>query len=672
MTSIANDQKLIERAVNTIRFLSVDGVQKANSGHPGMPMGMADCAFILWTQFLKYNPEDPDWPNRDRFILSAGHGSMLLYSMLHLAGYNVSLDELKQFRQWGSGTAGHPEYGHLPGIETTTGPLGQGFANGVGMALAAKMTAKKFNTDEFPLFDHHVFSIVSDGDLMEGVSSEAASIAGHLKLGNIVYLYDDNQITIEGKTSLAFSEDVAKRFDAYGWHTLGIEGHNHQQIENAIQKGIQETGRPTLILARTHIGYGSPNKQDTAGIHGSPLGEEEVLKTKENLGWPPEPTFLIPDDVKALFRKRNDALQEEYKKWQTHFDKWQIKHKDLFSLYTVMREKILPDNLEEELITALPDKPAATRAIGGMVLNKATELVPGLCGGSADLAPSTKTWINDSPPISAGQYDGKNLHFGIREHGMGGILNGMAVYGGLIPFGSTFLVFADYVRPSIRLSSIMKAQSIYVFTHDSIFVGEDGPTHQPIEQVASLRAIPKLHVYRPADGLETAMGWAAALRRKDGPSAFCLTRQTVPILQRDAGFDIRNIQKGGYVLSETEKGIPDVILAATGSEVGVAVEAKEILESKGKKVRVVSVPCLDTFQEQDDIYKLKVIPEKIPIAVIEAGIAQGWFSLSRAPFLMIGMNRFGASAPAKILADKFGFNGPAVAERVNHWLEKIP
>ena len=669
MGGMTNDKKLIELAVNTIRMLAVDGTQKANSGHPGMPMGMADCAYVLWTAFLKYNPEDPEWPNRDRFILSAGHGSMLLYSMLHLAGYDVSLEDLKQFRQWNSPTAGHPEYGHIAGVETTTGPLGQGFANGVGMALASKMMADKFNTNE-AIIDHHVYAIVSDGDLMEGVASEAASIAGHLKLGNLIYLYDDNQITIEGNTSLAFSENVAKRFEAYGWHTLSIDGHNHDEIADAIQKGIDENQRPTLILAKTHIGFGSPNKQDTAGVHGSPLGEDEVAQTKKNLGWPLEPTFLVPDEVRALFAERAEALANDYNSWNALFKKWQDNNRPLYTTWKAIHEKDVPDDLEEQLAVVIPDKPTATRVIGGKVLNKAAELMAGLCGGSADLAPSTKTMIENEPSVVAGQYGGRNLHFGIREHGMGGIMNGMALYGGLIPYGSTFLVFADYVRPSVRLSALMGVQAIYIFTHDSIFVGEDGPTHQPVEHVASLRAIPNLHVSRPADGLETAAAYAQAIRRKDGPTAFCLTRQNLPVLEREEGFKIRNIQKGGYILSREKGGRPDVVLIGTGSEVSVAVEAKSILEQKGYDVRVVSMPCLDAFQEQGESYIRQIIPDDIPVVVVEAGIAQGWSALTRAPFLMIGMNRFGASAPAKILAEKFGLTGSSAAEKVEAWLKK--
>lgn len=659
-------------AVNTIRFLAVDGTQKANSGHPGMPMGMADCMFVLWNQFLKFNSRVPDWPNRDRFILSAGHGSILLYAMLYLSGYDVTLDDLKSFRQWESKTPGHPEYGCLPGIETTTGPLGQGFANGVGMALAEKIMASKFNREDFFPFSHRIFGIVSDGDLMEGIASEAASLAGHLKLDNIIYIYDDNQITIEGKTELTFSEDVAKRFQSYGWYTIKIDGHNHREITQALKEGIAQTEQPTLILAKSHIGYGSPNKQDTAGVHGAPLGEEEVEKTKNQLNWPLEPTFFIPEEVKSLFIERNQILQKEYASWQNEFQKWQTAHPDLAQLLESMTSKSIPEDLEIQLLESLPEKASATRNIGGKVLNKAAELVPGLIGGSADLAPSTKTLIENDQSIAPNFYHGRNFHFGIREHGMGGILNGLSLYGGLIPFGSTFLVFADYMRPSIRLAALMETQAIYIFTHDSIFVGEDGPTHQPIEQLASLRVIPNLHVFRPADGLETAMAWAYAIRRTNGPTALCLTRQTVPNLEREEGFTSELICHGGYVLSSEKVRDPEVILVGTGSEVSVVLEARDLLEHQGRNVRVVSIPSLDVFKEQSQSFRESVIPFRgRPVVVVEAGISQGWHEITRSPLLFIGMNRFGASAPYQILSEKFGFTGKAVAEMTSCWLKEI-
>lgn len=663
---------LEQKAINTIRMLAVDAVEKANSGHPGMPMGMADSAFVLWTRFLRFNPKDPNWPNRDRFVLSAGHGSMLLYSMLYLSGYEVTLEDLKQFRQWESRTPGHPEYGCLPGVETTTGPLGQGFANGVGMALAAKMAEARFNREGFPIINHRIFAIVSDGDLMEGIASEAASLAGHLRLGNLIYLYDDNHITIEGSTDLAFSEDVEKRFQSYGWHTVRADGHNLNSIESAIQAGIEEKERPTLVLVRTHIGFGSPNKQDKESCHGAPLGKEEVLKTKENLGWPLEPTFYVPDEVKTLFQNRVKELEKEYQNWQTLYQAWRKQFPELADLWDQMHRKKIKPSLEEKLVEAVPPgKPTATRIHGWKVLQKAAEEMPGLVGGSADLAPSTKTIIENAGSIRAGDFTGRNLHFGIREHAMGGMLNGMALYGGFIPYGSTFLVFSDYMRPSIRLAALMGLQVIYVFTHDSIFVGEDGPTHQPIEHLAVLRAIPGLTVIRPADGLETAYAWAYALRKQDGPTALCLTRQNVPDLPRPEHFDGNLIHKGGYVISPEENTKKlFLILVATGSEVAVAIEAKKILQEKGHHIRVVSMPSTSIFAKQPVSYQQSVIPPDIPVVVVEAGIAQGWRDLIPNPMLFIGMQRFGASAPAEILAEKFGFTGPAVAEKIMAWLEK--
>ena len=669
---VTEQEQLEQLAVNTIRMLAADGVQKANSGHPGLPMGMADCAYVLWSRFLRYNPQDPNWPDRDRFILSAGHGSMLLYAMLYLTGYEVMMEDLGQFRQWESRTPGHPEYGCLPGVETSTGPLGQGFANGVGMAIASKIAASRFNRAAFPIIDHRVYAIVSDGDLMEGISSEAASIAGHLQLGNLIYLYDDNYITIEGKTELAFSEDVEKRFQAFGWHTAKTDGHDRKKVAEAIQLGIDEIRKPTLILARTHIGYGSPGKQDDASVHGAPLGTEEMNNTKRNLGWPPDKEFYVPDGVLDVFRRRSAALRPEYDAWQKRFAEWQKRYPDLAELWKNMQSKKLPQHLEELLISGLPGKVSATRIHGWKVLQKAAEAAPGLIGGSADLSPSTKTTIDGAPSISAGHFEGRNLHFGIREHGMGGILNGMALYGGFIPYGSTFLVFSDYMRPSIRLASIMCIQVIYIFTHDSIFVGEDGPTHQPVEHLAALRVIPGLTVFRPADGLETAMAYAYALRKQDGPTALCLTRQNVPDLQHPDGFNRRDILKGGYILVKEKGGRPDVVLVATGSEVGIAMESKILLVGRGVDARVVSMPSLTVFWKQSRAYQESIVPQDgVPIIVIEAGISMGWHELTRSQFLFIGMNRFGASAPAEVLAEKFGFTGPLVTEKILKWLIEI-
>lgn len=665
------NKELGRLGADTIRVLAMEGVQKANSGHPGMPMGMADCAFILWTRYLRFCPTDPEWPNRDRFILSAGHGSMLLYALLHLSGFDVTMDDLQQFRQWGSRTPGHPERGCLPGVETTTGPLGQGFANGVGMALASKIISRNFNDEKGFPFSERIYAIVSDGDLMEGVASEAASIAGHLKLGNIIFLYDDNHITIEGDTGLAFTEDVAKRFESYGWHTLAIDGHNHEEIDAAIMASIQEEERPSLILARTHIAYGSPNKHDDASSHGSPLGTEEVEKTKKHLHWPKEPTFYIPDQVRELFRIRVAELKSAYDHWCSEFDSWKESHPELFERWSEMLSKALPEDLESHLWEAVPEKEMATRASGQAILQRVAELIPGVYGGSADLAPSTKTIIKISPSIAPGEFSGRNLHFGIREHGMGGILNGMALYGGFIPYGSTFLVFSDYMRPSIRLAALMEAQVIYIFTHDSLFVGEDGPTHQPVEHLAALRAIPNLAVIRPADGAETAVAWSIALKRKQGPSAIVLTRQTVPRVVDTEHIDPGAVSTGGYILSDPDEKA-DVIIVASGSEVSVALESRDRLEKKGLKARIVSMPCLELFREQSASYRESVIPSRgIPVVVVEAGVFHGWYGITQEPLHFIGMTRFGASAPAETLRIKFGFTGESVADRVVEWLNTL-
>ena len=507
-------------AANTIRILAAEGVQKANSGHPGMPMGMADVASVLWSEFLKHNPDKPEWVNRDRFVLSAGHGSMLLYSLLHVSGYAVTIDDLKSFRQWGSKTPGHPEYSHLPGVETTTGPLGQGFANGVGMAIASKMIASRFNDEKNQLFgNHYVYGIVSDGDLMEGISHEAASVAGHLKLGNIIYFYDDNNITIEGNTELAFSENIIKRFEAYGWQTLQINAFDHDEIRIAINLAQNEKEKPTIIITKSHIGYGSPNKADTAEVHGSPLGKEELAETKKNLGWNYEQDFYVPEEVKNLFGARKKLLMNEYDDWINKFESWKKEYPDKAELFNKYERGWLPDNLFEELLNSVGNEANATRVLSSKAIQKIAELVPNFVGGSADLAPSTNTYMKNYSAIAPGKFEGRNFHFGIREHAMGSILNGIILYGGFKAFGATFLVFSDYMRPSIRLAAIMGLPVVYVFTHDSIFVGEDGPTHQPIEHIPVLRAIPNVTVIRPADGIETAAAWYYALQYKGGPIA---------------------------------------------------------------------------------------------------------------------------------------------------------
>ena len=667
MASSHVDKDQTQRAVDTIRMLAVDGVEKANSGHPGMPMGTADFAYVLWTRFLRYNPEAPDWPNRDRFVLSAGHGSMLLYAMLHLTGYDLPLDELKQFRQWESMTPGHPERGCAPGVETTTGPLGQGFANGVGMALAAKMASAHFNTDDHALIDHWVYAIVSDGDLMEGVSAEAASLAGHLGLGNIIYFYDSNQITIEGETDLAFSEDVAKRFESYDWHVVSIDGHDHRAISEALQACQAETSRPSLIVGCTQIGKGSPNKQNTSDVHGAPLGAEEVAATKKALSWPEEPTFHVPDDVRQLFAARAAELRPQYDQWQQQFSEWAHACPDKKELWDRLVSKALPEDLEEQLLAGVGSETNATRSLSGNVIQAAAAAMPGLIGGSADLEPSTKTYIKSSTSVAKDDLTGRNFHFGIREHAMGSLLNGMALYGGCIPFGATFLVFSDYMRPPIRLAALMGLQVVYVFTHDSIFVGEDGPTHQPVEQTAALRTIPNLTVIRPADTVETAMAWAFALRHQDGPTALVLTRQSVPLLHRAEDFCPSTINYGAYVLSDCD-GTPDCVVVATGSEVGVAVEAKALLEEAGHSVRIVSMPSMEIFRAQSDEYQNSVIPSDCPVAAVEAGSPMPWYRFTGRDGLVIGMDRFGASAPAKLLAEKFGFTGEQVAAKIQAWL----
>ncbi len=657
-----------ELAAKTIRMLAADAVEKANSGHPGMPMGAADYALALWLEHLRFNPQDPQWPNRDRFILSAGHGSMLLYSLLHLFGYDLTLEELQSFRQFQSRTPGHPEYGVTPGVETTTGPLGQGFANGVGMAIAARMTAARFNTPEHPIFDHFIYGIVSDGDLMEGVASEAASLAGHLGLGNLIYLYDDNEITIEGSTSLAFTEDRAKRFEAYGWQVLQIDGHDGEQASRALAEAQAETERPTLIVAKSHIGYGSPGKQDKASSHGEPLGAQELAATRENLGWPEAPRFLIPDEVAQLCAARVQELQAGYAAWQERYQAWRAANPELAAEYDRYMAKALPDDLEQQLLDAVPPKPNATRRLSGELLQRIAEIVPNLVGGSADLAPSTSTYMGKYGDIAPGSFAGRNFHFGVREHGMAGILNGMAVYGGFIPFGATFLVFADYMRPSIRLANIMGVQVVYVLTHDSIFVGEDGPTHEPVEQVASLRLIPGMTVFRPADGAEVAAAWAYALRRQDGPTALILTRQGVPAIERQQPFSCEAFNRGAYIVAEAPGQAPDVVLVATGSELQYAVAARQALAAQGYAVRVVSVPSQELFLRQDAAFRAALVPAGTRVAVIEAGVHYGWAEVVGRDAFYITQDTYGHSAPAQILMQELGWNSEAITARLLDWL----
>jgi transketolase len=663
------DPGLRRLAANTIRMLAADGVEQADSGHPGMPMGAADYALTLWLQYMQFNPADPAWPNRDRFILSAGHGSMLLYSLLHLFGFDLPIEELKAFRQYGSKTPGHPEYGLTAGVETSTGPLGQGFANGVGMAIAARMTEERYNTPEHPVFGHYIYGIVSDGDLMEGIASEAASLAGHLGLGNLIYFYDDNEISIEGSTELAFTEDPAQRFEAYGWHVLTIDGHDGEQAALALEAARAEKARPSLIIAKTHIGYGSPGKQDNAEVHGAPLGAAELAATKKNLGWPESPRFYVPDEVATLFDGRVTELQARYADWQLRFASWRAANPELAAEYALCMSSALPDDLEQQLLAALPAKSSATRRLSGDLIQKLAATVPMFIGGSADLAPSTSTLIKGGGDIGKHAFKGKNFHFGVREHAMGGILNGLALYGGYIPFGATFLVFADYMRPSIRVANIMGIQVIYVFTHDSIFVGEDGPTHEPVEQIASLRLIPGMTVIRPADGPEVAAAWANALRRKDGPTALILSRQGVPAIEREDRFSFEAFNRGAYAISTTAGREPEVVLVGTGSELQLAVAAGKALEQHGYAVRVVSMPCQELFLQQDATFRDGLIPRGAKKAVIEAAVRFGWDRIVGPDALFVTQESFGHSAPAQVLAEKLGWTGPQVSERLLAWLK---
>ena len=659
---------LDQLAVNTIRGLAMDGVQKANSGHPGMPMGMADAAFVLWTRFLRHSPSDPRWPDRDRFVLSAGHGSMLLYSLLHLFGYGLSLADLMQFRQWESPTPGHPEYWCTAGVETTTGPLGQGFANGVGLALGERMLADAFNREGEPIVNHYTYAIVSDGDLMEGLSHEAASLAGHLGLGRIIYLYDDNHITIEGDTKLAFSEDVARRFAGYGWHAPTIDGHDRAAVAQAVEEARREGERPSIIICRTHIAKGSPHKQDTADAHGAPLGEDEVRLTKDALGFPAEPPFFVPEVVRELCARRRGELDAEAAAWRERFAKWQQVHPDLAARWDARMSGAIPEGLAEKLPQFEVGKAVATRNAGGEVLQVLSAELPGLVGGSADLAPSTKTLIKGESDVAKGAYGGRNLRFGVREHAMGGMLNGLALHGGFMPYGGTFLVFSDYMRPSIRLAALSKLPVVYVFTHDSVFVGEDGPTHQPVEHFAALRCIPDLAVIRPADAAETAVAWLVALSRRSGPTALMLTRQGLPTLDRRETAPAEMLRKGGYVLRDAEN--PGMILIASGSEVHVALEAARMLAEEGRRVRVVNLASWEIFEEQPEDYRREVLPPEVPLRLaVEAGCSQGWERYVGDRGEAHGIDRFGASAPWKVIAEKLGFTPEALAEEARRLLD---
>ncbi|MEN8781056.1 MAG: transketolase [Desulfobacterales bacterium] len=659
--------------INTIRMLAADAVEKARSGHPGMPMGAAAMAYVLWTRFLRHNPQNPAWPDRDRFVLSAGHGSMLLYSLLHLTGYDLALDELKNFRQWESKTPGHPEHGITPGVETTTGPLGQGFANGVGMAIAERHLASVFNRPGHEIVNHFTYGIVSDGDLMEGISHEAASLAGHLGLGKLIYLYDDNHISIEGSTGIAFTEDRLKRFAAYGWHVQQVTGGNDlEQLSAAIAAAREETRRPSFIAVRTHIGYGSPNKQDTSGVHGEPLGAEELKLTKQNLNWPAEPAFYLPEEAVSHFHEALEKGAQLDRNWQEAFATYQTAHPELAARWRQWTDGSLPEAWEEEMPVFNADtKGIATRVASGKVLNAIAGRITNLMGGSADLAPSTKTLIDNEGDFQPPGFEGRNMRFGVREHAMGGILNGMALHGGLIPYGATFLIFSDYMRPAIRLAALMKLHVIYVFTHDSIGLGEDGPTHQPIEQLAALRAIPNLKVVRPCDANETVEAWKAALTSIGGPVALVLTRQNLPVLDRTVYRPAAGLQKGAYVLRDPQDSRPDLLLMASGSEVHIALAAAAALSDKGIAVRVVSMPCWELFDEQPEGYRrLALPPEMTARLAIEAGSPQGWHRYVGSRGIVIGLTHFGASAPYEELYEKFGLTADHVVEESLNLLEQ--
>ncbi len=647
------DRAFQERCINTIRFLAVDAVEKAKSGHPGMPMEAAALAYVLWTRVLRFSPKNPLWPNRDRFVLSAGHGSMLLYAMLFLTGYDLSLEEIKNFRQWGSRTPGHPEYGCAPGVETTTGPLGQGFATGVGMAMAQRYLSSMFNREGFPVLDYRIYGFVSDGDMMEGISSEAASLAGHLGLGRLIYVYLDNGISIDGPTSLTMSEDVGKRFSAYRWQVLRVDGYDLAGIEAAFRLAQEEQGRPSLIIAKTRIGYGSPNKENTSDAHGAPLGEKEVLLTKQNLAWPESPPFLVPEDVLEHFRTAGRRGNELEREWQTLWGEYSQKHQDLVSQWESMQERRPATDWEELLPVFQPGQEEATRVASGKTLNVLAQCFPGLIGGSADLTPSNNTYIKGRGDFLGSC--GPNIHFGVREHAMGAILNGLALSGLLIPYGGTFLVFSDYMRPAIRLAAMMGLPVLYVFTHDSIGLGEDGPTHQPVEHLMSLRAIPNLWVIRPSDATETVEAWLAGIERKHGPTALVLSRQALPVIDRRRYAPASGLRKGAYILAEASGSAPELILTGTGSEVHLLLQAMEELEREGRRVRVVAFPCWELFEAQPESYKQEVFPPGVPVLAVEAGVSLGWERYTGSHFRIIGMDRFGASAPAKVLFKEFGF-----------------
>ena len=660
-----NQENLTDQnCVNTIRSLSMDAVQAANSGHPGMPMGMADVAFVLWNKFLKHNPKNPHWFDRDRFILSAGHGSMLIYSLLHLSGYDLPLEELKNFRQYLSKTPGHPEFGHTPGVETTTGPLGQGFGTGVGMAIAEEFLAATFNKKNHKIVDHFTYAIVSDGDLMEGISHESASLAGHLKLSKLIYLYDSNKISIDGSTDLAFTDDSVKRFEGYGWDVQVIDGHNHSEIEEAIRKA-QTTDTPSLIECKTKIGFGSPNKEGTADSHGAPLGDEEIRLTKKRLGLDPDKKFFISQEVQDEMRKaisEGEKVESDWKNVLADYERVYPNDGVLFKQFVSRNLKI---DFDESLpVFEADEKGMATRKASGAVLNSISQEIPNLIGGSADLTGSNNTDFKDSGIFDASDRTGRYIHYGVREHGMAAALNGLALHGGVIPYGGTFLVFSDYNKPSIRIAALSKIPSIFVFSHDSIGLGEDGPTHQPIEHLAAMRAIPNVHLYRPADANETAICWKCALERDNGPSLLALTRQSLPVLDRSTYESVKGAEKGGYVIKKESGPLVDLVMLSTGSEVHLTLKAADLLEESGISTRVVSLPCIDLFEEQTQEYIDSVIPSAVKKRIsVEAGTTYGWHRWVGSDGITLGIDTFGLSAPYEQVYDHFGLTPEKIANK---------
>jgi transketolase len=671
MTTTTDTRTLDELCINTIRTLSIDAVQKANSGHPGAPMGLAPLAYLLYTRVMKHNPSDPDWPDRDRFVLSAGHASMLLYSMLYLTGYPLTLEDIKNFRQVGSPTAGHPERKYTPGIEITTGPLGQGLANSVGIALAERMLAARFNEQGSEIVDHHTYVIASDGDIQEGVSAEASSLGGHLGLGKLIVYYDDNSIQLAGPTSLSFSEDVPKRYEAYGWHTVTVDDANDlDALEQATREAQSEEGRPSFISVKSHIGYGSPNKQDSFKAHGSPLGDEEVRLTKEAYGWDPDKQFYVPDEALAHFRESCDRGRQAQEEWNERFESYKQDHADKARTFQMILDGGMPEGWDSDVPKFAADtKPMATRAASGQVIQWAAERIPHLVGGSADLSTSNLTDIEGADHIAPGEFGGRTISFGVREHGMGAMANGMETHG-FRTFVGTFLTFSDYMRGAVRLAALMKLPTIYVWTHDSIGLGEDGPTHQSVEQIAALRAIPRLNVVRPADPNETALAWRFALRSNEAPTAFALSRQSVPTLDPDRVPDDA-IERGAYVYRDSD-GEPEVILIGTGSELGLCLEAADQLEGDGVAVRVVSAPCLDTFAQQDGSYREEVLPRACRARVaVEAAQRLGWDRWIGEDGIFLGMETFGESGPAKEVYEHFGITADHAARLAREAIDRV-